>query len=123
MAIGKYTVIIDGWSVPRITKFQAYQFARKETKTTSFAGTDQVDRSALKYRVTFTMAMCTPSEKAALVSDASNIFKSVEFYDGGALLTKNMIISLPETPQPVYLYGQRAKGTIYKNLTVNMEEA
>lgn len=123
MAIGKYYVAIEGISIPRITRFQAYKFVRNQTSTTSFAGTERVDRSAPKYRVVFVIAICTAAEMQQIVGNAEQITRSVTFYDGTTSVTKNMIISLPQVPQPIYKYGNRLSGVYYQNLRVEMEEA
>lgn len=123
MPIGKYYVSIQGTVIPRVSQFQAYKFTRSETSTTSFAGTERVDRSALKYRVVFVVAFCTAAEMQFLVNSAAEITRNVTFYDGTTSVTKTMIISLPQVPQPIYKYGNRLSGVYYQNLRVEMEEA
>ena len=120
--IGKFRVVIDDYNVPRVLHLQVYQFTRDETRTTSFAGTERVDRSALKYRVSFVISICTADEMQRIVSLASGIVQTASFPDGTSDVTKDMIISLPEVPEPIYKYGNKLRGVYYTDLRVDMEE-
>lgn len=120
--IGKYYLSINGTLIPRVSQLRVYKFARKENRVESFAGTACVDRSALKYKLTANIALCNVTEKNTIVTAAESVISPVSFYDGNTMVTKNMIISMPEVPQAIYKYGAMNNGVYYINLVVNMEE-
>lgn len=122
MAIGRFNIIIGEMTVPRVRHCKVTKFTRNETRTTSFAGTDRVDRSEIKYRVEFTIPICSASEMEQLVALASGIMQDVTFPFGAGTVTKRMIVDLPDVPEPVYKFGDPQNGIYYINLTVNMEE-
>lgn len=121
--IGRFFLKIGNYTVPRVCRFRVYKMSRTENRTTSFAGTDRVDRSALKYVLTARIALLSETEMQTIQSAAEQITQAVQFYDGATLKTKTMIISLPETPEPFYRYGDRTKGIYYKDYDLQMEEA
>ena len=120
--IGKYYLAIGSTPIPRVSQLRVYKIARKENRIESFAGTACVDRSALKYKLTANIALCNAAEKNAIVAAAENVISQVSFYDGITMVTKNMIISMPEVPQAIYKYGAMSNGVYYVDLVVEMEE-
>ena len=122
MAIGRFQVSIGGTTIKRVRYCEVEKFTRSETRTTSFAGTDRVDRSAIKYRVKLTIPICSESEMQALVGFASTIVQSVTFPDGALTVTKDMIIDFPHVPSAIYKFGDKTQGISYKDLVINMEE-
>lgn len=121
--LGRYYLKIGTVSY-KVIKQQVYKFARQEDRTTSFAGTDRVDRSALKYRVISVIPIISAADYVVLQTAAEGITATCEFYDGATLKTgKTMIIDLPQTPQPWYKYGDRTKGVYFTNVKITMEEA
>lgn len=120
--IGKYYLAIGSTPILRVSQLRVYKIARQENRVESFAGTACVDRSALKYKLTANIALCNAAEKNAIVAAAENVISQVSFYDGATLVTKNMIISMPEVPQAIYKYGVMSNGVYYVDLVVEMEE-
>lgn len=120
--IGKYYLAIGSTPIPRVSQLRVYKIARQENRIESFAGTACVDRSALKYKLTANIALCNAAEKNAIVAAAENVISQVSFYDGATMVTKNMIISMPEVPQAIYKYGAMSNGVYYVDLVVEMEE-
>lgn len=121
--IGRFYLKIGNITVPRVCRFRVYKISRVENRTTSFAGTDRVDRSALKYLLTARASLLSEAEMQEIQAAAEQITQTVQFYDGATLKTKTMIIELPETPEPFYKYGDRTKGIYYANYDLKMEEA
>lgn len=122
--IGRFYLKIGNISVKNVTAQQVYQFARQENRTTSFAGSDRVDRSALKYKVISKIGIISAADWATLYAAIKGISATCEFYDGATKITgKTMIIDLPQTPEPWYKYGDRTKGVYYTNVRLTMEEA
>lgn len=122
MSIGKYYLSINSVSYPRVSQLRVYKYARKENRVESFAGTACVDRSALKYKLSAVIALATRTEMAALVTAAEGITASVSFYDGNTMVSKTMIIDMPEVPQAKYKYGSMNNGVYYFDVVLNMEE-
>ena len=122
MSIGKYHLKIGGTTYGRVSYQEAYKIPRVEQRVQSFSGAVCVDRSALKYKVTSTIALLTESEKDTLVASASNGSATCEFYDGDTLQTKTCIVSMPVIPSPTYKYGNRASGVYYLGVQVDLEE-
>lgn len=121
--IGRFYLKINNYVVPRVSHCRVSKFARNESRTTSFAGSDRVDRSALKYRLSARVALLSAAEMQTIQAAAENITATVQFYDGANLVQKTMIIDLPDTPEPWYKYGDRTKGVYYTNYDLTMEEA
>lgn len=123
MSLSRFYLKINNTVYKNVSRQQVYKISRQENRTTSFAGTDRVDRSALKYRVISRIAIISAADYATLQSQAEAITQSCQFYDGATLKTATMIIDLPETPQPWYKYGNRTNGVYYTDVTITMEEA
>ena len=122
--IGRFYLKIGTVSYKNVSQQQVYKIARTENRTTSFAGTDRVDRSALKYRVISNIAIISAADYAVLQAAAEAITQTCEFYDGATKVSgKTMIIDLPQTPQPWYKYGARTNGVYFTNVKITMEEA
>lgn len=122
--IGRFYLKIGTVSYKNVSQQQVYKIARTENRTTSFAGTDRVDRSALKYRVISNIAIISAADYAVLQAAAEAITQTCEFYDGATKVSgKTMIIDLPQTPQPWYKYGNRTNGVYFTNVKITMEEA
>jgi hypothetical protein len=123
MAIGRYEVSIGSMQLPRVRHLEVEPFVRNETRTTSFAGTDRVDRSKIKLRVNLVISICSASEMQQIISLASQITQQATFPYCAGTVTKTMIVDLPSPPEPRYKYGDKTKGIYYINVTVSMEEA
>ncbi|MBO6301621.1 MAG: hypothetical protein J6N15_04230 [Ruminiclostridium sp.] len=122
MAIKKHNVTIDNYAVPRVSGIQVYQFVRSETSTTSFAGSQRVDRSAPKFRVIMTVAIADAAQMQTLNNFAKAITNQVTFPFGNGYESKTMIIKLPTIPEPIKAYGSVSGQSYYKDLTLEMEE-
>lgn len=122
MAIGRFEVSIGSMQLKRVRHCKVEKFTRSETRTTSFAGTDRVDRSAIKYRVSLVISLCSAAEMEQIVTLASSIIQSVTFPYGASTVTKNMIVDLPDIPEPVYVFGKKEQGVYYIDLPIYMEE-
>jgi hypothetical protein len=123
MAIGRYEVSIGSMQLPRVRHLEVEPFVRNETRTTSFAGTDRVDRSKIKLRVNLTISICSAEEYEQIYALASQIMQSVTFPFGSGTETRDMIVDLPKPPEPRYKFGDKTEGIYYINLPVSMEEA
>lgn len=123
MAIGRYEVTLGSMQLPRVRHLTVEPFVRNETRTTSFAGTDRVDRSRIKLRVNLIISICSASEMEQLVTLASQITQTATFPYGSGTVTKTMIVDLPKPPEPRYKFGDKTEGIYYINIPVTMEEA
>ena len=123
MAIGKYPLSIGNFDVPNVSRLQVYKFTRHETRSTSFAGSDRVDRSQVKYKIIANVAFCTAATMQTLVQKAEQITQNVVFPDGTNTVNKTMIFDIPQPGQPIYKFGNSSNGVYYQNLQLVMEEA
>lgn len=123
MAIGRYEVTLGSMQLPRVRHLTVEPFVRNETRTTSFAGTDRVDRSKIKLRVNLVISICSASEMQQIITLASQITQQATFPYGTGTVTKTMIVDLPSPPEPRYKFGDKTEGIYYINVPVTMEEA
>ncbi len=105
-----------------VTSVSVTKEARKRVENMNLNGDLLIDQMAVKSAITVNIALA--SAGVMLLVEAAVAAGSVEisYYDGSALVTKNVTCSVSSRPRPHYMNGIRAQGVYYNNITLEFRE-
>ena len=95
---------------------------RNRTVTTNLNGDMLIDQSAIKRTISMNIVLCSAADMAVIEAAVTAGLVEITFFEGTELVTITAACSSVDKPRPHYLWGDRANGVYYNNVSLTWEE-